>query len=189
MSLPVITDTFRVVLNWHPGSGGANAVNVMHFRSTTLDSGTLYTALNANVVSAMWDWVANGISVDSVDITPLDGSTATTSFVTGGPAKWTGQGAGTGLPQVAGIVKLTTPLRGRSYRGRVYLPWVGEGEVNLNNLIDTAAVQSAWEGFMNDMSTDGADLVVASYLHSTAEAVDTITAESTTATQRRRNKR
>ena len=92
---------------------------------------------------------------------------------------------------MANIVKFVTGLRGRSYRGRVYLPFVDEstqaqGHIVAGKITDG---QGAWEAFHTDMSTDGFELVVASYLHSTAEDVIAVLFERDTATQRRRNKR
>lgn len=190
MPLPVIADVFRVVLNWSADSTPGTAHNVMHFLSPTLDSDGVFAALDGSVAVAMWDWVSTNANVDSVDVTPLDGSTATTTYSTAGNlAAWSGGGLGTPLPQVAGIVKFATALRGRRNRGRVYLPYVGEGEVVVNQLIDVAAVEAAWVAFLNDMVAANAPLVIASYVGVNAHQVVNINAEETTATQRRRNQR
>lgn len=188
MPLPVIADTFRVALNWGT-PGTRHAVNVMHFAGVTSTPQDLMDSLDASVTTAMWDWAATGVSIHSVDITPLDGASATQTFSPATPAHWSGGGTGNVIPQAAGIVKFTTDLRGRSYRGRIFIPYVGEGEQDNGNLIDVAAVQTAWSNFKTAMAVETNPMVLASYKLSTAELVTGVFAEGRTGTQRRRNLR
>ena len=190
MPLPVIADTFRTTLNWQDVSMGISAHNVLHFYAPTKTEGDVFTALDAHVTAAMWDWPSSNAKVTSVDIIKLDGSAITVNHaIAGSPGKWNGGGLGTSLPQVAGIVKLKSGVRGRSYRGRVFIPYVGEGEVAGNVLIDVAAVQAAWDTFKAAMVADGVTQVIASYKLATQRAVINHVAEAKTATQRRRNHR
>jgi hypothetical protein len=149
------------------------------------------TALNAHVTAAMWGLVAPTMFVESVDVIDLDGISASSNFATGGGAKWTGGGTGDPIPQGASVIKLTTTLRGRSHRGRVYLPAVPEGD-QANGVLTgsvVATVQTAWVAFAAAMAADATTplaFVVASYKLATQTAISTISAEGKMATQRRR---
>lgn len=191
-ALPVIADVYRCALHWTNSSGG-DAVNVIHVKAASQVSTVLiFNVLDAHVTAAMWDWVAATAVVDDVAVTPLDGVTGTDHFSTGSPAKWTGGGLGQALPQVAGIIKLTTGFRGRSHRGRIFIPFIGEGETATGTLIDVAAVQAAWSAFEDAVELDGTTPVtmgVASYKLGTFTATSSVFAEPKTATQRRRMSR
>lgn len=185
--LPVIADTYRVALNWRSATLG-HAANVMHFRGAPGSAAGLYTSLNNRAIQNLWYCVSNTAVVDSVDITPLDGSSATIVNSTGAPAKWQGFAGTDSPPAVSAIVKLRTAKRGKSYRGRIFLPWVTESQ-QANGALDAAAVtamQAAWILFRTNVATDGYTMVIASYLHATAELVTTSTVEGYTGTQRRR---
>jgi hypothetical protein len=183
--LPVIADVFRVTLTWAAG-GSRPAQNVMHFEAPGKDEGDVWTALNAHVTAGMWNWASSSVGVSTVDIEPLDGTSAATTHLTGLPAKWSGAGSGDVIPQVAGLIKLTSGLRGRSKRGRIYIPFVAEGQQAFGVLLDAAAVSTAWGTFANAMATDGVALGIASYKLSSWVQATTVTAETTAATQRRR---
>ena len=194
MPLPVIADVFRCALEWTDSNTGFPATNVFHVKTATSGktSGQVFTCLDAHVTAAMWDWTAATAQIQTVEITPLDGVSAAASFSTGAAAKWRGGGLGTSLPQVAGIVKFGTGLRGPANRGRMYMPFVGEGEVAGNVLIDAAAVQAAWISYAANLISDGTTpmaLGIASYVHGNFHQTTLINAELQTATQRRRNRR
>lgn len=193
MPLPVIDGVFRTTLNWHCGRVPSNAANVMHFKSSSLDQDSIMAALDSHVVGDMWGQTCTDASVISVDCTPLDGSGVSAVFFTGSPTKWSGNRT-TGddiIPQQASVVKFGTAKRGRSYRGRVYLPWVAEG-IQANGLLVGPWVplaQTAWDTFLSSMAASDAHLVVASYKLATADEVIQVHYEQDTATQRRRWKR
>jgi len=187
--LPTITDIFRCALVWTTSHFTRPAVNVIHIGQTGGTPATVWADLDANVTAAMWGQTASDVAISQVNITPLDGSSGTVSFPTGSPSKWTGSGsAGEVTPQVAAIVKFTTLKRGRSYRGRVYLPWVHESLHSYGTFDATkrASMQTAWATFRTAMDTASSPLQVASYVHSTAEPVTACTVETLTATQRLR---
>jgi hypothetical protein len=188
--LPVIADTFRCALNWKASAGGT-ATNVMHFRKSGGSAAGLYTSIDSHVAAGMWGAMPATAFVDNVVITPLDGTTASTTNSTGSPAKWTGGTDGTVVPQVAHILKLTTAKRGRSYRGRLFLPMTSENVIAAGVLQSSVvtSVHAAWVTFLTAVAADGYTLVVASYVHSTAELVTSHTVESALATQRRRQTR
>ena len=148
--LPVISDTYRVALNWSNTTSLAQA------------------------------------------ITPLDGTSVSFPVTPTPGVKYHGV-ASTGdmEPQCANIVKFLTAKRGRSFRGRVYLPFVAESAMSNGKLTGATvtAGQAAWVTFVNGMATDGFPLVVASYLTATAQEIISTLYESFTATQSRRQKR
>lgn len=189
MPLPIITNIYRVALNW-TGPGGQHAVNVMHFSRAGSNAAAVASAIDASVTSAMWTDVQNGWSVTSLEVTPLDGSSATyTLAVTG--AKWTGTTAGDFTPGAAALVSLRTNLRGRSHRGRIYRPGIAEASQTNGQLTtgSVATTQTAWNTFLTTVTTAGATPVVASYLHQTADAVTSYLCELVLGTQRRRQTR
>jgi hypothetical protein len=189
--LPVIPNVFRVAWHWS-GPSGISAVNVMHFECPAgFPLSVIVEALDDAVLVNMFAWTASTCFVDDITVTPLDGLTASESFAPPTPAKWVGGGLGEALPAVAGIVKLQTGLRGRSHRGRVFIPFVGEGEITVGTLIDVAAVETAWTAFTAALASDTPSVVmgVASYKLSTFSALTAVTAELLAATQRRRQDR
>src|SRR6266851_4100911 len=99
--LPVIADTYRCALEWRESTSAQTAVNVIHVRagvsgSTASDA---FGALDTEVTAAMWGFQLGSAAVDAVNITPLDGTSATTSFPTGRPSRWTGTAGGAFTPQ------------------------------------------------------------------------------------------
>jgi hypothetical protein len=185
--LPVINDVYRVALEW-VDAAGRTAVNVLHVHAPALTPSAIATAFSDNVTDNMLLSVVDDATVDRYAITPLDGVSATEVFTA---ANWTGGGSGDQIPQVAGLVSLRTPLRGREHRGRIYLPYGAEGGQSDGRWIgDTlTAPGPAWTTFATVMDGAGATLVVASYKLSTATAVSSLNWESHTATQRRRQER
>lgn len=192
--LPVIADTYRCAFRWL-SSGGQSAVNVIHIRDvgtghTRLDA---WNAINASVGPLMWQTASDQSAITAVDITPLDGITATETFLTGSGANWTGGGGDDFTPQNAVIIKLTTEKRGRSHRGRVFIPFTSEDRCS-DGIVTPAVVATLtteWGDFANDLAEQAVpfQLVVASYKLATAELVTGVTCESLCATQRRRQSR
>lgn len=190
--LPTISNVYRCAFNWTNEDSPSVATNVMHFRKAGSNPAALWSSLDANVGNPLWEFQSTHSHIHEVVITPLDGGSVSFPVFTGDGADWTGAQSSEDMsPQVCNIVKFLTGKRGRSYRGRIFLPWVVESAATYGVLSSggVSTCQSAWETFLAAMTGDGFDLVVASYLHSTAEDVVAVLAESTTATQRRRNRR
>lgn len=189
MSLPVISSTFRVALEWINTGTPDTATNVMHFRNPGATPADVASHITAHVTSAMWGGIQHGAVISEVNVTPLDGTSTTFPYLTDRTAKWQGNGAsGDYNPQVAAIVKFVTAKRGRSYRGKAYLPWIAEGSSS-NGTMDgsvVTAVTAGWVAFLAAMHTAGSDLVVASYRLQTAEDVVGVIMEPRCATQRKR---
>lgn len=189
--LPVITNVFRVAFNWQ-GPRGTTATNVMHFECPAgFPLSLVAEGLDDAATVAMWDWVAATCSVVDIAITPLDGLSPTEHFTPPTPANWIGGGLGEALPSTAGLIKLVTGTRGRSHRGRVFIPFVGEGEVSTGLMTDVAAVQAAWVAFSAALASDTPAIIlgVASYKLATFSAITSLVAEGEAATQRRRQSR
>lgn len=170
--LPVITNVYRTALLWGNAAGG-NPVNVLHFRGSPGSAAGLYTALDANVTSGMWAFTTTNLAINTVAITPLDGTTATVLNATGGPAKWAGSTVGDSVPAAAPVLSFRTAKRGPSYRGRIYLPGLVENGQTDGVLqgATKALLLAAWVTFRTAIAAAGYPLVVASYVHSTAELV------------------
>lgn len=193
MPLPVIANTFRIVLEWGWNSNEQRALNVFHVETTETNMDTIYDDLDSHVDAAMWRVQSNNSGVQTVHITPLDGTSATSSYVTGGPPRWSGEAGGDPIIQAANLVKLRTGERGRSKRGRLYLPFVAEGSTAAGFISSTDAlgIQAAWRTFAANLEalTPAVNMVVASYKLATATLVTAIDGETALGTMRRRQQR
>jgi len=193
MPLPVIANVYRCAFEWvNDNQTSWRATNVIHVSKSGSTPAAVYTALDTNVTANMWRQTGTDSHIRYVVITPLDGSSVSLSTATGNTAKWSGAlTPGDMISQGCEIVKFKTAKRGRNYRGRVYLPWIGESTV-ANNVITAGNVtlsQTAWGAFFTAMVAAGFQPVVASYALSTAEAITALEVETNIATQRKRNRR
>lgn len=187
-TLPVIPDVYRVAFNW-TGPGGTHAVNVMHFLKASTTAAAVASTIDANVTANMWNNVSLSASVTSLVVTPLDGTSSSYTLTTTG-AKWTGpQATSAYVPAAANVIKLQSTLRGRSNRGRIYLPFQSEGGMTNGVNDNTALSQTAWNNFLTAMTTAALQPVIASYLHANQHVVSAYTVESAIGTQRRRQSR
>ena len=196
MPLPVIADTMRVAVRGHAGNGHMWA-NILHFRKTgaltyagaiaILDPLLYAQYHDNNGGGSAWRALAHtGASVQDFVYTPLDGSSASTII----SHAFAGISGGDALPaSMAIVVTLRTALRGRSYRGRVYCgPHIESDNDSSGNpvaaLITAESVQ--WTNFLTALAGSGVSLVVASYLHASAENVTSVSVDGRWDTQRRR---
>lgn len=188
MPTPTIATVARVAVNWtHPDAG--YAVNIWHFSGIVgyPDHADLASAINSNINSGQFNSIAEDAEAITLDIQDLDGSSAATTH----SVNLTGGAAGDDpVPAACCLVKLMTALAGRSFRGRTYLPFTAEVS-QANGLItsDVAGMNTAWNGFKDDMHDDGFDFVVASYKLESAELITSLLVETPMATQRRRQSR
>jgi hypothetical protein len=194
--LPIINNVFRCALNWeYNATSVQTATNVIHVKDNAggHDAVDAYNVINAHVTAGMWGATVDNMGVISVDVTPLDGSSATYSAVTGTPAKWAGAITGEFVPQASAPTSLATANRGRSARGRVYVPGLCEGAQSEGFLTGSivTSITTAWETFLSALlaNTPPWELVVASYKLATAQPVIAVQCRSAIATQRRRQRR
>jgi hypothetical protein len=186
MALPVIANISRTVLEWS-GPGGSTAANVLHF-SNAGDPVDLFNAIDDAWSRNMLAWVSDTAVINRIAITPLDGTSGAQEFVTAGD-KWAGLSGGEPIPQVAGLIKLSTGFRGPANRGRVFLPFISEAAQSNGQMAATGDPGGAWAGFVVAMIASLTPLGVASYVHANWHAVGGATAELRSGTQRRRQRR
>jgi hypothetical protein len=188
--LPVIADTYRCALEWqnsdHPDWV---ATNVIHVHKSSSNPAAIATILDNAATPNMWRAQGSHSKVGQINVTPLDGSSVTYPYPPATPAHWVGtQTANTPVPNVTNLVKLLTSKRGRSFRGRVFLPWTDEAAIN-GNLLDTgfaALITTAWVAFHTALTAATTDLVVASYVLAQQNAVAALASETSIGTMRRR---
>lgn len=191
MPLPVISNIYRVAMLWLDSGTGLRGQTTMHFRKASSSASAVATSFDANVTAAMWQSLRNTTSVKELHVTPLDGSSATYILATSG-AKWAGVGgSGEIIPAEAVVVSLRTLYRGKSFRGRLYLPFVAEASQagGLLTPADVTTAQAAWNAFLTAMVAAATFPAVASYLLATSTDVSSIIYEGTAGTQRRRQSR
>lgn len=193
MPLPIVNNSYLVRFVWNSTQAPRAATNDMCFHD---DAGThtgtdLYNAINTNVVQAMWSGVNVNAAIYTVITTKLDGSAASLPHATGAPTKWQGTTGGDMIPQGCGVVTFRTGFRGRSYRGRIYLPWLAESDQTDGTLLsaNVVAAQSAWSTFMSNMKTAGFPIHVLSRLHSTSTEIVSVQVQPFLKSQRRRARR
>lgn len=199
--LPVIPNTYRVAFNWLAGVA-MTATNVMHFRAAAgfPDPAAISEVLDDCVTANMWNSVAGSAQVQEIVVTPLDGTSGSVTFAKNTLPAYGGGAGGDPVPAVAAIAKLTTGVRGRSNRGRVYIPFISEGQMVNGQITGGGDVfmSTAWNTFNVALGADAdtpTDFVVASYdrAHHGAGAHATtiidVVVELALATQRRRQTR
>lgn len=175
--LPTIAGTVRAVVKgttpqgipwsniWHwRYSGGASNPGLNEV--TNLDpiflrmyTGTAYTGGTAYMLN-----VGNGWKLVEIDYLPLDGSSTGWTFP---HPLTTVTGAGTPA-EICCVLTTTTGLRGRRYRGRVYLPAPTQANLNTDGTLQSSLPTSTVAQF-NGMLAAAAAIqwkpVVASYGH------------------------
>lgn len=178
-------------MHWE-GSNGETAENVMHF-ATEGNASDVGNGLAANFDDlGLIDTVSSAAGVTGFSVTPLDGVSPTTEFPFVSP--FTGPGNDQFIPNLAAVITLYTARRGRSYRGRIFLPFTAENRQN-NGFTDPSTVighlADAWTELAADLIalTPGVFPVVASYLHRTSEPVTLYKPQHVYGTQRRRQSR
>lgn len=182
MPLPSITGVVRVSARG-TNVAGQQWVNVMHFQHG--NPGTSFTNTDLNALDAKLarlysgtayttgqPWLTNCPSTTTlVDFTyyPLDGTsspTTTPHAAAGASSATTNQPS-----EVAHVLTLRTGVRGRRYRGRIYLPAVSTASMagatgNLTTTVVTNFLVQA-RGLLADLQTIQWFWAVASYGHGT----------------------
>lgn len=175
MPLPTIANTHRVAIRGTAPSG-APWVNVMHFRWVGAGAAgpTQYDLLHAQLEKlyggpayaggvALLAYAKATCTMDGVTYTALDGISASYSK--------TSALAGTDptdalSSQLSVVVSFLTALRGRRYRGRVYLPPYNEIAQDATGRLGTTApplIQAQFVGFLAALLAASWDHVVATY--------------------------
>lgn len=129
MATMTVGDIYRCVVYCREDS--QLGLNVSHFRVTSVVPDGVTELFVANFLSALFkplyavalNAVATfrGVSIQRVSPTPV------ADIIYSALATGTVSGSGDSMsPQTAGVIKLTTGLAGRRYRGRKYIPFPGE---------------------------------------------------------------
>ena len=194
MPLPTITDCYRCSILGQIGDDVAD--NVIH---VTNPGGAGALADVASDVGAAWvlmiqttNQFSAQYQANQLDVLPLDGVSATVSFV---PASWpvAGETANQPVPSnVARIITLQTGIGGRSNRGRIFLAGEDNGDMLATSTAweptKTVDMFGAAEAFFSALNPGpgGSQLVVASYKLASARPVTSVVARPYLGTQRRR---
>lgn len=190
--LPTIADVFRCAFTWINGAGN-QTTNVLHFRCTgTVDdvAQALFDVFDDAGFQNPWGALDSDYEITSVNITPLDGVTASSDHALPGT---NGGGTGDQIPNMAMVISEKTGQRGARGRGRVFVGPVSEGQSN-GGFFDSgfaAAVLSNWDDFHDALvaSTPSVVPVVASYVHEDAHDITSYRVDIKAGTQRRRLQR
>jgi hypothetical protein len=189
MPLPIIPNTYRSSWDFS-ASGGDTATNVIHFDATAgATPEDVLDVLNASKTASMWGHMSNDWLLKQISVIALDGSSGTAVA----PVAFGVGSSGEFSPATSPVITLRTALRGRSHRGRIFLPPAREGVITNGylNADTTAALQGAWSTFIAAIgAADPAlELVVASYKNSSVQRVTDAIVTRKLGTQRRRQQR
>lgn len=133
---------------------------------TDVDMGNVGAAANLFLTTALMPNLSVGISALGCTLTDMQSATAPTrEFPLAVPVA--GAVAGNSVPnQVSIVTTFQTLMRGRSFRGRAYVPGIPEVELVDRRTISVAyadALNTVWGDYRTDMLAVGAVPVVASF--------------------------
>lgn len=198
MPLPIIPNLVRTAVEGALPSGRPWA-NVLHFDFVgggSPSSGNI-AALHALIQrlylgtdyaggAYLLKYCKTTVTTTQVRYTPLDGSATTTVTAMAGA----GLETGASLPsETAMVLTLRSNLRGRSNRGRIYLPVDAAASFNADGSYASARITARiaqTTGFIAALPAVSWVWVIASYLHSTAVDVQSITMDNKADVIRRR---
>lgn len=161
---PNLPSVSRVVCHYRDTASGATAISVFHVLSSGATGLDTFTRFSTAVSANQFAYMPLTARLHTIDVTKLDNNTATQSFSTTG-VKFDGAQAGQCLPQVTLLAKYTTGFRGLASAGATYAPFVAE-DVAANGQVDATilpTVVTAWEDFVNTLTTQTIPLQVVSY--------------------------
>lgn len=160
--LPVIENVYRATIHWNPEAGVDHAVTVQHFR-TELGPADLAGFIDSEVSDHMFEGMRNACAATRLDLLPLDGVAATSTFAL---SNWVGNGgSGDALIGQAVLVLGRTGLRGGQNRGRLFRPSPLESIVTNGAIVEAnrAEIEDAWDQYIQDLTDNGVEWGVASY--------------------------
>lgn len=190
MALPVITNTARVVLEGGWSGTADRWANVWHVGKLTgtIDPDEVNTAIDGFVVGAWAAAFGSDVFADRIITTVLDGVSSGAEALTAGA----GSQSQVSLPhQCSAVITWRTGVRGRSNRGRSFLP-AGTATQLLSG--DTSkwaggfvAVLAGWrDALLGALSSADYELLVASYKLASSRPVIAGVVRPDIFTQRRR---
>lgn len=185
MPLPVISNTVRAACSGVQANGQPYA-NIWHFRKTSGSIDATALAALATELNKLYGGASYGgggvnllnntpgtTSMNAITFTPLDGSSASTLVA--------GTAFGSGVTdlldaQASPIVTLRTGSRGRSFRGRIFLPALHEGSNSSTGTVSSGVItayNAQLSGFLAALTPINWECVVASYKLSIGTKVTT----------------
>lgn len=190
--LPTISQVYRLTLPFVGITSGINPALVFHFKTTLTDLDDIGTDFDNTwqtvrgtaepIFAVCADFIAT-----TLDILPLDGTSATHTYTLGTLIQ--GNTTGECSPASAAVVSFKSAQRGPQGRGRKYLGPIAEAKM-VDGRLETAArtqMQTAWNALLAawDNPTGSLQLVVASYVHAAAYPVTSAVVQQLLGTQRR----
>jgi hypothetical protein len=140
MPLPIISHVCRAAVTgacppggrwanvWHlnfSGGGWPTSTDIAAMEAILL---RIYSGSDYTSGHPYFTFANANTTIDKITVTPLDGSAASTIFTPGVSAS--SGNTPLGPAEVACVLSMHTPFRGRSHRGRVYLPPVYVSQLN-----------------------------------------------------------
>lgn len=191
MGFSPIANTAKVAIEGHNGLTLVPIANILHASCgsspTQTYLQTMADAVRDAVVLDLNTWPSD-YTCDQVVVTDLNTATGPQAVSSSGPIAGTGDTMN--ATQACGLVKHTTAKRGRSYRGRSYLP-IPADTLLTGGLLDATIIDRLDDLFENIQTklaglSPASELVIGSRKLGTSEAITLSKTETTTATQRRR---
>lgn len=168
MPLPILPGVLRCTAGGLV-SGGGRWSNTWHIRKVALTTPTegevvaIHAILAAWYVAAVLAKARDTTTLESIDYTPLDGSSGAFNY----PVNAAGSGTAKALPpECAEVLTIRTASRGRQNRGRIYLPaWTVNETENNGQLVAAIAigVSATVEAMNVAMGLIGNEIGVGSY--------------------------
>lgn len=158
--LPVIANEYLVTQFIVPTSGRHNFANVFCIHDTTgaATVAAIAAKVAASYASAIMPLISPTLHMGQTAVIPLDGVSATQTFTTLSSGTAGGHVGSTDLPNALSFVcKWQTGFRGRSHRGRSFIPGVSLDQVasaESNPLTNaaTVALSSAGTNFLSALT-------------------------------------
>lgn len=168
MPLPVLPGVLRCTAGGLV-SGGGRWANTWHIRAQDLTTPTeaevlaIHVILAGFYVAAVLPKCRDTTTLESIDYTPLDGSSGAFNY----PVNSAGAGTAKALPpECAEVLTIRTAARGRQNRGRIFIPaWTVNETENNGQLVSAVTIgfAAAAEAMNVALGVIGAEVGVGSY--------------------------
>ena len=183
--LPTIANTHRVTFNW-TDSGEVVGHNIIGITTGSPMSSAVIAGLVANALdSNMFAPVVSTTELLTIDVFNMGIPEATVQVPVVGVQ---GQSGGQAVPNVAVVVTPRSVARGRSFRGRTYLPMIGESSIDSGIVIGPVVISTlaAWFDFNIALLASSITQSIISIELAVATLVAGYTVDTRQDTQRRR---
>lgn len=187
MAPPYIAGAARVDIRYNLTSG-QQVQNVLFIaKPEPFDALATAASIRAVWESTVMPFLTNNVILTEVQVTDYSAPGGATGAASSGVA---GSSTSSALPPNCTIaLSWRTGLAGRSYRGRTYLPGIGEDKVSSGGVIDSSFVTSLLgmgTALIAAMASEDAVMVVASRKLGSGQTITSCIVDPTVDTQRRR---